>query len=275
MKKLILLFFVFAILMAIGCRKDKPAELTILGEYTPYDFFPEKMSGKVEKVIEKNYLAILEGDSYVKGSLLTQADRDSLGGWTPDFEAAFDRAGDLVYCITMDEKGKTVQKREIIKENNVIVKGNYYNNDTLRFYDNLKLDERGKIVELTRYKAPVDTLLVTCNRKTNDKGDTIVYQWYNFKGEPIWKDVQIFNNLGEGISHEAYNREGVYQWAYVQEYNEKGKLSETSVFDKDKKISATVQYGYEYDEHGNWIKSTSKDNKNKSIIAERTYIYFE
>lgn len=274
MKKLIFPL-TLVILIAIGCKNEKPAEFTVLGDFTLYQVIPEKMNGKVEKVIEKNYWAIPDGESYKKGDPMTKAERDSLG-WDNDFEAVYDKAGDLVYNITMDKNGKTLSKYEIIKENNFIVKGKYYENDTLRYYDKFRVDEKGKMTELTRFSALADTVMRTWNKKVNSKGDTIVYQWTTFNGKPGNMFTLIFNDLGQNIRTVGDNKEWNFPWVDELKYNDKGKRSEISMFGgKDKHLMFSSKCTYEYDENGNWIKLTSKDNTNKVVILERTYTYFE
>ena len=53
MKKIIFLL-VLVILMAIGCKNEKPSEFTMLPDYTT-SMYPEKLVGRVEKMTEKNY----------------------------------------------------------------------------------------------------------------------------------------------------------------------------------------------------------------------------
>jgi len=65
MKKLITPLTIAA-LITFSCTTEKPVETTILGEGTPYSNYPEIMVGKVKTVIEKNYRAIPDGDTYKK-----------------------------------------------------------------------------------------------------------------------------------------------------------------------------------------------------------------
>jgi hypothetical protein len=279
MKKLIFPLTIM-ILIAIGCKNEKPADFTVLDDFTLYDVIPDKMNGKVEKVIEKYYWAIPDGETYKKGDLMTMAERDSLG-WDNDFEAVYDKAGDLVHFITMDENGKTLSKYEIIKENNVIVKGKYYENDTIRYYDNFRADDKGKMVGLTRFSAIADTVMRTLSKKVNSKGDTIVYDWTTFNGKPGDMYMQIFNDLGQNVRIVGDNRENNFPWVGEIKYNDKGKESELLFFGgKDKHLMWSIKCtSYEYDEYKNWVKQTylcpSKEHPNRVAILERTYTYFE
>ena len=52
--------------------------------------------------------------------------------------------------------------------------------------------------------------------------------------------------------------------------------SEATFLDKDKNVSDTNIFTYEYDDMGNWVKVICKDpNKGITIISERVYTYFK
>jgi hypothetical protein len=273
MKKILSLSLL--IFFALTACKNKKAEYTLLGDGTPYYIIPEKLSGNVNKVIEKNYWAIPDGESFKKGKALTKADRDSLGGWTLDFEATFDNAGDLSGCIFLDENNKATSKYEIYKENNTKVTGKSTENDTLRYYDKYKLDKNGKRIGFVRYDPVADTMVGTFDIKTNSAGDTLEYHLVNSKGESRYKLIVASNGLGKFTRSEGYNKDGLFQYANEVKFNDKGTVSELTLYNKDKKVTAVNYFTYEYDNKGNWVRAIVKDNKGFVVIEERAYTYFE
>jgi len=273
MKKLIPLL-TFVILMAIGCTNEKPAGYTVLGDYTPYEATPEKLIGKVEKVIEKNYWAIPDGETFKKGNPFTIKDRDSIN-WTNDFEVTFNDQGGLVSCNYIDENGKSILKWELSRENGLLTSARATKNDTARMNEKIKCNPAGEITEIAYYRPVADTLIATFMITCSEKKDTVTKQFYNYKGGKGGKIVYIYNDGGRFLRQETYDMDGAFTGSIEVKYNEKGKNSELEFYDKDKKLTAVNHFTYEYDQKGNWIKAVTKDDRGFVVIEERTYAYFE
>jgi hypothetical protein len=274
MKKLFSLFLVI-VFATTGCKNSKTAGETLLGDGTPYYQYPEKMIGNVSKVIEKNYWAVPAGDSFTKGNALTKADRDTLGGWTPDYEATYDKDGNLASCIYLDENGKATSKYEITVENNTQVTGKNYVNDSILYYDKFNLDEKGKRNGFVRYRPVVDTVTGKFEIKTNTPENTMEYNMITTKGISLYKIVLYFNDLKQFTRSEYFNKKGVFVLGYEVKYNDKGTVSELTILDKDKKVSAVNYFTYDYDNKGNWTRAIVKDDKGKVVIEERNYSYYD
>jgi hypothetical protein len=274
MKKQILSLSIAAIILS-GCTTEKPAGTTILGEGTPYSNYPEIMAGKVKTVVEKNYWATPDGDTYKKGNPLTLADRDSLGGWTDDFEAVYDENGVIVVCTGLDETGNKTWKNESVIENKKLAVMNLVRKDTLRIYDQFKYGDNGFMISGKRFRAGVDTLMISVNIKTNTAGYPIEFQMFNKIGEPIEKYIHIYDEQNRFIKQEVFDKNGNFTYSHEVKYNDKGKVSELILKDKDNKVTSSNYFTYEYDEKGNWVKAVVKDDKNHVVIEERSYTYFE
>ena len=273
MKKIVL-FIVTFIFTAVVCTGQKQGDYTLLGVYTPYQMNMEKLNGKVEKVIETNYWAIPDGGPYKKGQKMTKKQLDSLG-YTSDFEATFDKAGDLVSCTILKENKKIASVWELKKENNVLVRANNIVNDTLKSYNKLKCDKNGNIIEYDNYRAMVDTLIDRGVVVRNPKGDTLTLNVFNYKGEQTYKVLFLFNDLKQCIGYQGYNKDGKYSGGSEIKFDKQGKLSELVFYDKDKKPTSENTFINEYDSKGNWVKQICKDKKGFVIIGERVYKYFE
>lgn len=258
--------------MASGC-KNTPVEYTLLGDYTPYNRYPEKISGRVKELIENNYWATPQGRTFIKGDKMTVRERDSLP-WTNDFTAFFDGKGRLIRCTLTDENNKTISKWELTRDNKNQTIANYITNDTIRNYRKLNFDDKGNLTEILQYRAGTDTLLSRCSSKTSPDEDTIELWWYNNKDAPISKHVFIYDGNGQFFRTEAYNHEGVFRAAVDAQYNNKGKVSELIFYNWNREIIAEDYFTYEYDKKGNWVKAIVKNQNGKVVIEERKYTYF-
>ena len=269
------MFIILAIVFVIiGCTSKSPVTYTLLGNYTPYWHIPERLNGKVEKVIEKTYWAIPDGNTLKKGNNITIKDRDSID-WTDDFEATFDKTGDIVIIKYLDENNKSFYKWEIEKENNILVTAKEILNDTVISYQKFGYNTKGEIIEISAYSSNVDTLLYSSSLISNFKKDTITRQFLNNKGVQFLKQVYLYNDEGQFLRRDSYNIEGAFLYANEVKYNEKGKISELTFYDADKNVSAVQTYTYEYDYKGNWITAIVKDEIGRVIFEERVYSYFE
>jgi len=273
MKRIIILL-ALVLFAAAACKEKKPADFTRLGFYTQYQTYMEKLNGKVESVAEKGYWAIPEGDTYVKGARITKKELDSIG-FTYDYKAVFDADGDLVSSITLDENDKVIDTWRLSKVNNLLARSEYISNDTVRYRQVITCDAEGNPVLYEGYNAIADTLTQKIEVEGSFINDTTIVKYFNHKGEPGTKILIMFNDLGLLTHVEYYGKDGMPGSSFSFVYNDKGFQSEATFLDKDKNVAGKTYSTYEYDEMGNWIKNTCKDDKGFTVIAERVYTYFE
>ncbi len=273
--KIFFILFIAVVFMITGCKNNKQAEYTILGDYTPYGGFIEKMNGKVEKVTEKIYWTVAEGDTFKKGDPVTIHERDSLK-WYYDHESVFDSVGNLLLCNYIDENNKAIGTWQFFKENNMLVSAKWTWQDTIRENQKLKCDEKGRIVDVIAYSASADTILYTYTVNYNKSGDTVLYLGADSKGLPDLRVLNLYNEKGQFLSFEVYNKNDSLQNSNKVTFNEKGKISGITFYDKNKNASEVVNRNYpEYDAKGNWVKAITKDDKGHTLVSERTYTYFQ
>ena len=273
MKKFLILSILTAFALA-GCKEKEPAVYTLLGDYTPYGSYMETLKGRVASVVETNFWAVPEGETYAKGNKMTMKELDSLN-YTGDFEAIFDDAGDLVSCTGMDENKKAIWKWELIKENNILAEAYYTYLDTARGHQELECNTEGDIIKISQFPADADTLFNWASVTSTPGGDTVITQWHNYKGEPARRTLNLYNELDLFTGYEAYDKDGNYLNGSQLKYNDRGVSSEITFFNKDKEPASVNHFTYEYDKMGNWIKIVCKDDKGFVIIGERVYTYFE
>jgi hypothetical protein len=268
-----LILFATIVFLASGC-KNAPVDYTILGDYTPYNRYPEKIAGRVKELIENNYWAIPQGGTFIKGNKMTVRERDSLP-WTNDFTALFDDKGRLISCTLNDENNKTLSRWELSSNDKNQTIAKYITNDTVRNYRKLNFDDKGNLTEILQYSSGIDTLLSRCSLKTSLTRDTTELWWYNNKGALISKHIFIFYGERQFFRTEAYDHEGVFRAAVEAQYNNKGKVSELIFYDRNKEIIGENYITYEYDNMGNWVKAIVKNQNGKVVVEERVYTYLE
>lgn len=273
MKKVIL-FAALVLLAASACKEKKPAEFTRLGIYTPYQGYMEKLNGKVESVTENGYWAIPEGDSYIKGARVTKKELDSLG-YTYEYKAVFDVDGDLVSCTTFNENDRVIDSWRLYKVNNLYARSEYTMDDTVRFRQVITCDEKGNPVLYEGYNEPADTLAQKIEFEGSYLNDTLTVRFFNQRSEAGGKYLFVFNDQGFLTHLDFYRKDGTFGSSQALNYNDKGFQSEYISLDKDKNITGKTYSAYEYDQRGNWIKATTRDERGFAIMSERIYTYFE
>jgi len=263
------------IFIANSCKNEKSSEFTVLGDYTPFLTYFERLNGKVEKVIEKNYWAKLQGEKYVKGSPVTENDQDSLIWSISDFEATFDKAGDLMTCAYLDENNKTFGKWELAKENNIYVSAKSFYHGTLMLNRKLKCNQKGIITEIAQYRPVVDTLMSKRTIRVSNGEDTIDVQDYDYRGLPAERYLKLFNNKKQYFSEVNIDKDGISHLVQERKYNDDGKKSEFTYFEKNKKPAVISFINFDYDQNGNWIRAIARDDRGNVVMMERTYAYFK
>jgi len=272
MKKFLFLFPAI-IFVVTGFKNNEPAEYTVLGIYSAHmNFSPERLIGNVEKVIEKSYWAIPDGDAFRKGNPITMKERKSL---YYDWEVILDESGDVRICVIMDENNNVVKKNELFKEDNILTLATY--DDAYSVYDKLRCNSKGDIVELSVFSNGVDTLMWRNTIEFNLKRDTLTWQVYDYKGILRARVIAVVDKDGQFSNRLFYDENGKYQRGQEFKYNEKRNLIELILYNRKKKITEDVYFSnFEYDQEGNWINRILKSNSNDNIVfQERTYTYFE
>lgn len=100
-------------------------------------------------------------------------------------------------------------------------------------------------------------------------------QFFNQRGEAGGRYLFVFNDQGLLTHFDFYRKDGTLGSSQVLNYNDKGFQSEYTSSDKDKNVIGKTYSTYEYDQRGNWIKATIRDDKGFTVISERVYTYFE
>jgi hypothetical protein len=273
MKNLIPMLFVVMIL-ATGCPQPEPEIHQVeIGLFTPYNFFPETLNGKVKTVIERNFLGVEQDGKIIKGERLTVAARDTIG-WTNDFSLTYDEDGNLIESALIDENDEVIDSNQLTVEEGKIVKSVYTKNDTVRNYALLSYDEAGHLVKVEQFRMPADTLAWSAQLLSDDQGNFLEWRFMDYKGDPTTKYIFTVNQDGRRTGYTFYNKEGEKAFEQQYTYNDMGYMSRQVLIDKEGKEYVS-EYEYEYDEMNNWIKTIGKTSYGPTVVEERTITYFE
>ena len=273
MKTIIPLMFIVAIL-ATGCPRPEPeVHQAEIGLYTPYSVFPDLLNGIVKQVVERNYLAIEQDGSFVKGERLTVGARDSIK-WTNDLSVTFDEKGNLLQCNLIDENDELIEQTKLTLQDGKIIQGDYIRDDTLRDYMRMFYDENGQLTRIERFRMPEDTLFSIIRFTTDENGDFVEWHFLNADNESTGKFIFTVNQEGKRTGYKYYNTEGEMAGEQEFTYNEKGVLEKQVIRNREGEETVT-EYRHEYDEMGNWVKVTGTSDLHVPIITERTITYYE
>ena len=261
------------VLIATSCKnsQEAPDSFSLNHNFAPY--VDGKLNGKIEKMSEKMYWGVADGDIIKTGSLITSKEADSLG-WGYTYEVTFDRVGNLLNCRYFDENNKYLGGYHFFRKNNLLDSAIKDWRDETYVYEKLICNEKGWLIGASGYNANADTLLYSWTKHFSKAGDTIEYRYFNNKGDLSVKVVNLYNEKGQLISYDSYDNDGVLFSASKLFYNDKGKISAATNFNKFKKKVRAFNKTYEYDLTGNWVRSVSTDQNGYIAIAERTYSYF-
>lgn len=263
------------VLVSLGCKNNRQPEFTVLGEYTANGFWlHERLNGKVEKLTEKFYWGVADGDNVKKGNIITAKEADTLGfGYINELN--FDTAGNLLNCRFCDENNKFIGGWQLLTMNTFLDSAVRVWHDTIQAYDKLKYNKQGELTEGASYDPGPDTLTFKWIKTISIKGDTVKYEVYNSKGDLSGQFLYLFDENGLFTGYEEYGPDGSRKGYDRIIYNDKGAAAEITFFDENNKPFYVMKRTFEYDSHGNWIKMTVRNEKGEMNVHERTITYFK
>ena len=156
-----------------------------------------------------------------------------------------------------------------------MAKAVYTQSDTIRIYHKFKCDMNGEIEETEIFRAAVDTLMRKIVTEKNAKGDTVIYNHFNNKGEMVAKTILTYNDSGQFMGYSAYSPDGSYAGGSELKYGEFIPATEIIFYNKERQATAVNHFTFQFDAKGNWTSVICKDDKGFAIIGERVYTFFE
>lgn len=270
MKRIIILLATVTIL---GSSCNNKNEKTALQFLTPYVNFPEYLNGRIKQVHESNYWAVIENKKWVKGEVLSRAERDSLG-WSNDFTAQYDESGIISRVDNILFEGE-VRSFVTKTENGLLKKATYVKGGENSVYMMLNHNEKGHIVSSKRFREKVDTLLSYYTFETNEDGCITSSKLYNYKGELSFSYELNLNDENLTESMKTYSADDSLMQDYRMMYNKKGFYSKTLILNGLNQIRRNLEVKYtKYDRKGNWLSAWVYDDGKPMVITKREYEYY-
>lgn len=270
MKKLVSL--VCVLLMFLSCSQEKPVvEKTIIGMYTPYNYFPETVNGKVMEMTETNYFPAEKEGLVEPGLPLTTAARDSIS-WTPDFTVHISTSGLVEKMTLIGDNGEITGTWEVGNDGSFYTDARWLKNDTVMVKNRITQLDSG-VYQFEALDPVLDTLRGKAVFKFNEANNYQSIQWYNFKGEKTSLFNYTYNDEGMLSSYNV-TRADTVRGGMNFSRNEQGIMIQQEVFNSIKGTSETTSYEYEYDDAGNWTKCVAYQNEKPFMVAVREYKYY-
>ena len=272
MRTLLLLSLITLVLFT-GCAKNDQEKTTALYYFTPYNYSPEYLKGKVKSVKEVNYWAVEKNGKYTEGDTVSTRELDSLR-WSSDFTASFDESGLLT---RIDYWGtKTVPSSWVVEnEKNLPGKATWFVADTPKIYFKLIYDEKGHSKENLRFRCKDDSLLNKFSLVTNEKGQIVEVRAFNNKDSCLSKSVFFWNDSSRVVAYYAYSPSDSLRSGFKLEYGLRGFYTQQELFKGDKTVYRTIGSRYlDYDKYGNWLWALIYDNGKASFMVKRIYEYY-
>jgi hypothetical protein len=257
-----------------ACKSQKSREKTTLGDLTPWQDYPELLNGNVKEVQELNYWAVDQNGVVEKGNLITTKERDSIG-WSYDFTAQFNEAGQVLKSSTLDENGKILSSWVVTIDSGKYTAADYTWKDTIRNHAKIVQDEKGNIVEALMYKPGNDTLQGRYVNTYDEAGNRVLSQWMNIKGEKGGYQASTWDANHHKLEVKFFNKKDSLTLSYVMTYDEKGFMNSQKVYNGKQELKGDMTMtSKDFDEKGNYLQTVTYKDGKPYILTVRTYTYY-
>lgn len=270
MKKNLFLILVIAGLIW-GFSTPEPTKKTLLSIFTPYNIVPEHLNGQVKSVKERSYWAVDNNGTIEKGKLVTTEEKRELR-YALDFDAHFDKNGDVVQCKYILDDGK-FNAWDIEYLDGKIVKATFTRDDTIRTSQKFEYLSNG--LKIFTYKVPENELLRTTNSENNEQGFVKKLEWSNAENELLGYILFDLNELNRVTGYKRYNGTDSLLSYTEYTYDDRGFANSTKLYDTNGNIDWDGAYeNLSFDEYGNWTTSTAINDGKLTLFCEREYEYY-
>lgn len=220
------------------------------------------VKGKVKSITEVSYDAYENDGQIRKGESVRS-----------DFESSykFDIKNNIIEENLIDVNGthfKNTYKYD--QYNNVIEQKQYDANLKLTYAYTvvIKYDSNGNIIEFQRY-GQSDNDNWFARLKINERGKWVeLFMHFPSNIKRDWKEVRIYDELGNNVAQHYYDGVGNYNWSFFYNYDESGFL-----FEEKSKGLAMNNYLKRYDKKGNNIELVLY--KEDGSIAGKTIMEYD
>lgn len=270
------LFLATIIMVFSTCKTptQKPQATTVVQFFTFFQTRPLFLNGKVKSVKYRTYLPVNNNGIIEKGSLMTNAERDSIG-FAYDFIAYFNEEGVIEKSELLDGD-EVLSYWETESEGQIIYNAKQFTNDTVRYVYKFKYNENSQLIAIENYRGVVDTLINRFEVKINEDGFITENRVFSKKNEVVYTYIFNLDENNRYIEQKSYNKNDSLVHQSKGIYNDKGfeESWEVLVSSKDAGNKYKTEYT-EYDEKGNWISMNYYKNGKLESVEELVIEYYD
>lgn len=272
MKTLSIVFLATLTIALTGCKtKNKLDTHVTLGIFTPYEYHPEILSGRVIMVDEKLSTEEMKANHPEEGRILEPEEISEMG-MSPDFTAYFDTTGNVIKVAYPSGEGPLDKSWLIKNQDGKYTRADWISHDSTNIYDTFTYNADGNLSEKKTFLASNNSPLGKETFRYNSNGEITEHGFYTATGS-LRKKVSMNwdeNNHVTGVKF--YNSSNSLVSSIAFTYNDEGFVSNKKIMDDSGNVKRNVDYTYEYDIMGNWVSKTIDDGV-KKYDAVRTYTY--
>ena len=260
-----ILLFIAAIMMIVSsCKEPPPTKTTTLADFTPYNRSPMILKGQVKSLTWRTYWAKEVDGKIEKGEIITRSERDSLNLMS-DWNLLINEDGHLTKTEYISYDGQiNYWDFEILDNKLVKAIWNYLGES--RVYWTFSYDDNGKLIERSRYRIGVDTLLNKQIATYYENGFRKEILNFNFKEQLTGKQIWKWNDSGQSTEYLTYDASDKLTSTMEVGYDENGNLT-NMVFDSPDRGVRTFEFrDLILDDMGNFTSCVSyRDDKLFSV----------
>lgn len=219
---------------------------------------------QIAEIIETHYSVAISGGDFVKNSIMYSFQNfyDSSGNKVLDVR--FDSLGVEIkrYVYEYDESGNRTEQNQFIPEGLLVRKIVYTYDDAGMLTEDNSYDSLGNHEKRYTYIYDAKGLLVE-DRSYSNSGQLLKKHVYYYDEEGSKTSCEISDSIGSLVVTIEYSFYTV---------NENTIYTEERYIDSEGVIIQTVDFDFEYDEHGRWTVKKVYIDEDVVEIIERQYI---
>lgn len=219
---------------------------------------------QIAEIIETHYSVTISGGDFIKNSIMYSYQNfyDSSGNKVLDVR--FDSLGDEIkrYVYEYDLSGKRTEQNQFTPEGLLVRKIVYTYDDAGRLTEDNSYDSLGNHEKRYTYIYDAKGLLVE-DRSHSNSGQLLKKHVYYYDEEGSKTSCEIYDSTESLVETIEYSFSSI---------NENMVWIEERYYDSDGNIFQTIDFDFEYDEHGRWTVKKVYINEDVVEIIERQYV---
>ncbi|HYW95781.1 MAG TPA: hypothetical protein VE870_09350 [Bacteroidales bacterium] len=272
MKTLSIAFLAALTIALTGCNtKNKLDTHVTLGLFTPYEYHPEILSGRVIMIDEKLSTEVMKANHPEEGRILEPEEISEMG-MSPDFTVYFDTTGMVIKVVYPSGEGPLDKSWLIKNVEGKYIRADWISHDSTNMYDTFTYDANGNLSEKKAFLASTNAPLGRETFRYNAKGEVIEHDFYTAADSLRKKVIMSWDDNNHVTGTEFYNSSDSMVSSIAYTYNDEGFVSNKKIKDDSGNVTRNVNFTYAYDVMGNWVSKTIDDGV-KKYEAVRTYTY--